>query len=91
MGLSGAQASAQVTKDASSVMTAAALSTAVTFNHVLGTGSNRLVVCGVAISNPTTAQAPQIPAISFGGVAMHAVAATQIGAGSTTKIEGEMW
>lgn len=87
----GSAASAQVTKDASSFATAATASTSVSLTHVLGTGSSRLVVCGVTISSPTTAIALQTPVVTFGGVAMHAVSASQIGSGSTSKIESEMF
>jgi hypothetical protein len=90
VGFGAVGAAGQVTKDASSFVTAASGSTTATFNHVLGTGTARLVVCGVTISSPTTGIAAQTPTVTFGGVAMHAVSTSQIVSGSASKIESEM-
>ena len=72
VGLVGA--SGQITKDAVSSQTAAVGSTSISFNHVLGAGANRLVVCGVAIATPDTAVAVIVPTMTFAGQAMTFIA-----------------
>jgi hypothetical protein len=89
--LSAAPLSGQVIFDASSNQSAATGSTTVTFQHVLGSGGNRLVVCTVALSNPTTGFTQITPTVSFGGVAMTPVAQAPGSAQSSPKIETEMF
>jgi len=70
-------ASAAITLDAvsasSATQTAVEGSTSLTWSHTLGSGSNRAVVCGVAIANTDTAIAPFAPTMTFNGIAMTAV------------------
>ncbi|MDR3735730.1 MAG: glycosyl hydrolase family 28 protein [Acidobacteriaceae bacterium] len=93
MGCLTQPASAAITVDASSQQIAATGTTSFGFNHTLGTGSNRLVVCSVQIANPTTAVTNVTPVVTFGGFTMTAIAASQApGTGqNTSKIESEMF
>ena len=52
---------AAITVDTTSFQLAGSGSTSMSFNHVLGAGANRLVVCGVAIATPDAAIAPITP------------------------------
>jgi len=64
-------ASATITEDATSTQTGATASTTLTWNHTLGTGYNRAVVCTFAIANTDALIAPIVPtSMTFGGVAM---------------------
>src|SRR6516162_3541461 len=63
--LEGVPASAAITKDAASQQIAAQGTTSVSLNHLLGSGTNRLVVCGVQISNPTSAVTNYSPTVTF--------------------------
>ena len=94
--LAALSASAAVTFDASSNSgtTSNTGNTTVSFSHTLGTGSNRLVVCEVAIAN-STAQANVHPVITFGGATMTEITGS-LGSGSpfgsgTSKIESELF
>ncbi|MES2392517.1 MAG: glycosyl hydrolase family 28 protein [Acidobacteriota bacterium] len=86
-----APASASITLDATSSTTAASPATTFTFNHVLGAGGNRLVVCTVAMSNPTTAFTQAAPTVTFGGVTMTEVAQAPGSAQNSPKVEGAMF
>lgn len=78
--------------DAASYGTAASGSTTVSFNHTLGTGANRLVVCGVSVGSPDTAVAPITVGVTFGGVAMNlAVQTPTHSQASTSKISGDLF
>jgi polygalacturonase len=77
--------------DATSVQTEPAGTFSFTFAHVLGNGGNRLVVCTVAMSNPTTSFTQAAPSVSFGGVAMTAVAQAPGSSQNSPKVEGEMF
>ena len=82
-----------VVADATSQQLGAIGQTSLTFSHNLGAGSNRLVVCSVQIANPTTAVANVTPTITFAGVAMTPISASQAPSVSptTSKIESEMF
>lgn len=84
------QAAAAVTADATSGTTAAVGTQSFSFNHVLGTGANRLVVCSVQIANPAASVSLVTPTLTFGGQTMTAIAASQSPT-SSTKIESEMF
>ena len=84
-------ARASITLDATSYTAAASPATTFTFNHVLGAGGNRLVVCTVAMSNPTTGFTQAGPTVTFGGVMMTAVAQAPGSSQNTPKVEGEMF
>ncbi|MGA2351194.1 MAG: Ig-like domain-containing protein [Terracidiphilus sp.] len=63
------------------------------FTHVLGSGSNRLVVCGVQYA-VATAAAPVAPTVTFGGFAMTPIVASLAPTHtetSTSKIVSEMF
>ena len=63
------------------------------FPYTLGVGTNRLVVCGIQIANPTSAVSNVTPTVMFGTVTMTAIATSQApGSGqNTSKIESEMF
>jgi len=87
-------ASAAITVDATSQQFGAIGTTSLTFPHTLGSGSGRLVVCGVQIANPTTAIANITPTVTIGGIPMIAITGSQAPThteASTSKIEGEMF
>lgn len=89
--LAGLPAHASYPVDATSSTTAASTNTT-TFNHTLGTGNNRLVVCGVQTSNPTTGLPFSTPTITFGGKTMNVIPNTQAPtSGSSVKIETVMF
>jgi hypothetical protein len=83
-----------VTVDASSHAIGTVGTTNLQFSHVLGSGSNRLVVCGVQIANPTTAVPEVTPSVTFGGYPMTAITESQAptpAESNTSKIETEMF
>ena len=85
---------AAVTWDANSSAIGTVGTTSLSFNHVLGVGSNRLVVCGVQIANPTTAIANTTPTVTFDGFPMTAIGGSQAptsAQSNTSKIESEMF
>jgi hypothetical protein len=85
---------AAVTVDATSQQFGAIGTTSLIFTHTLGSGSNRLVVCGVQIANPTAAVANITPSVTFDGIAMTAIAGSQAPTSAETnssKIESEMF
>jgi hypothetical protein len=92
--LFAARPSAAVTVDATSSSDGTVGTTSLTFTHTLGSGSNRLVVCGVQIANPSAAVANVTPTVTFGGIAMTAITASQAPSAietGTSKIESEMF
>jgi polygalacturonase len=89
-----APAFAQITFDGKSQGIGTAGATSVSFSHVLGAGSDRLLVCGVQISNPTTNVVNVTPTVTFNGIAMTAIPSSQAPSTSeatTGKIESEMF
>ena len=92
--LEGVPASAAITKDAASQQIAAQGTTSVSLNHLLGSGTNRLVVCGVQISNPTSAVTNYSPTVTFAGFPMTKIAGSQSPSqtdATTNKIESVMF
>ncbi len=90
--VSASALSAQVTFDAGSMGTTSALGvTSLSFNHTLGTGGNRLVVCTVSISAPSTGFTQVVPTVTYGGVTMTPVAQAPGSSQNTPKIESEMF
>ncbi len=83
-------AGAAVTFDASSSQTGGAVSS-ISWSHTLGAGANRLVVCEVAISNPSTAVAYSNPVVSFGGVTLTAIAGSLAPASGSSKIQSQLF
>jgi hypothetical protein len=81
---------ASVTFDASSSQTGAAVSS-ITWSHVLGAGGNRLVVCEVSVSNPSTAVAYTNPVVSFGGVTLTPISGSLAPASGTSKIQSQLF
>ncbi len=90
-------AMASIALDATSTQTAPAGSTSLTWTHVLGSGGNRMVVCGVtlgyndtALAIPTTNTA--LASMTFDGVAMTmATQAPTHAQSSTSKIVSEIF
>ena len=89
----GVAAHATITVDTSTAVTETTGTTSFMFPYTLGVGTNRLVVCGVQIANPTSAVSNVTPTVMFGTVTMTAIATSQApGSGqNTSKIESEMF
>lgn len=92
---SGLPALASIALDATSTQTAPASTTSLSWNHVLGSGGNRMVVCGVTFGYNDTAQASPLspaPTMTFDGVAMTAsVQAPTHAQSSTAKIFSQIF
>ena len=87
-------ASAAVTVGATSQQFGTVGATSLVFTHTLGAGTNRLVVCSVQIANPTTAVANVNPTVTYAGITMNAIPASQAptpAQSNTSKIESEMF
>ena len=93
--LSGIQASAQITFDATSQQTGSAGITSLTWSHPLGNGGRRMVVCGVTLAyNDAAIAAPLAvtPSMTFDGLAMTAsVQAPTHAESSTAKIFSQIF
>lgn len=92
-----AHGSAQITLDANSQQQFAAVNagtpSTMSFTHVLGSGSNRLVVCSVQYA-VATAAAPIAPAVTFGAFTMTPITTSLAPTHtetSTSKIVSEMF
>jgi uncharacterized repeat protein (TIGR02543 family) len=92
---SGAAAQAAITLDATSTQTGPAGATSLTWNHMLGSGGSRMVVCGVTFGYNDTALASPLapaPSMTFDGVAMTAsVQAPTHAQSSTAKIFSQIF
>jgi Divergent InlB B-repeat domain len=92
---SGVPAFASIALDATSTQTAPAGATSLSWNHVLGSGGNRIVVCGVTFGYNDTAQASPLspaPTMTFDGVAMtSAIQAPTHAQSSTAKIFSQIF
>jgi uncharacterized repeat protein (TIGR02543 family) len=88
-------AQAQIKLDATSTQTGAAGSTSLTWSHTLGSGSSRMIVCGVTLAYSDTAVAAPLattPAMTFNGLAMTAsVQAPTHAESSTSKIFSQIF
>jgi polygalacturonase len=68
--------------------------TTFTFNHSLGSGSNRLVVCSVQVSTPNGYETSYKPVVTFNGIQMTAIPTAQYPlttSSTTSKIESDMF
>src|ERR1035437_837183 len=88
-------ASASIALDATSTQTGPAGTTSLTLSHVLGSGGDRMVVCGVTFGYNDTALASPLnpaPAMTFDGVAMTAsIQAPTHAQSSTAKIFSQIF
>ena len=93
-GVGAQQASAAITLDSTSSQAAGAGVTTLTWSHTLGSGTNRMVVCGVTIADPDGAIAPMAPTLTFDGIAATAVSGGQApthSESSTSKIQTQLF
>jgi len=81
-------ASVAVTFDASSSSSAPSGTSSFTFNHVLGSGGNRLLVCTVALSTPTSTITQFYPTVTFGNVPMTPIAQSPGSSQNNPRVEG---
>jgi len=88
-------ASASITLDATSTQTGPAGTTSLTWNHTLGSGGNRMVVCGVALGYNDAAMAAPLassPTMTFDGLPMtSAIQAPTHAESSTSKIFSQIF
>jgi len=93
--LSALPSSASIALDATSTSLAGAGATSLSWTHVLGSGGNRMVVCGVTFGyNDTALSSPLNPApsVTFDGVTMTAsVQAPTHAQSSTAKIYSQLF
>src|SRR5580698_11294655 len=86
---------AQIHLDATSTQTGPAGSTSLTWSHTLGSGSNRMVVCGVTLGYNDAAIAVPLattPSMTFNGLAMTAsIQAPTHAESSTAKIFSQIF
>src|ERR1700722_1514140 len=86
---------AQIRLDATSTQTGPAGSTSLSWSHTLGSGSNRMIVCGVTLGYNDTALAAPLavtPSMTFNGLAMTAsVQAPTHAESSTSKIFSQIF
>ena len=89
------QASAAITVDGTSTQTGPAGTTSLTLTHPLGSGGNRMVVCGVTLAYSDTALTAPLasaPSMTFDGVAMTAsIQAPTHAQSSTSKIFSQIF
>jgi uncharacterized repeat protein (TIGR02543 family) len=94
LGLAVQPASASITLDANSQQAAGQGVTSLTWTHTLGTGTNRMIVCGVTLAYFDAAMAPVTPTVTFDGVPATAVNGGQApthAESSTSKISTQLF
>src|SRR4051812_9097600 len=79
----GSRAFAAIAFDAASSGATTASGTTLSWSHTTGTGTNRMLIVGIAIEDTNSADMA-ISSVTYNGAAMIAISASQVSDGTTT-------